>query len=159
MLFNYGLFKLYIKCQKTNFRNELICKGSSSLEEIEISTTDLYKNKKGVEWHENNKEIIINETFFEVIKVISKKDITVLQVVKDEKENKLFASYFNNKLINKDFLVQLIKIMCGLHLVNTCNYDFKFFENFKCLLNHVNHFNLGIELHLRLIKPPQSFSL
>lgn len=157
MLFNFGLFKFYIKCQKTDFRQELISVHSGSMEELEMNTSDLYKNKKGVEWHENNKEITVNEVFFEVIKVVSKKNTTVLHVIKDEKENNLFASYFNNKLINNDFLIQLVKIMCGLHLVNTCNYEFKFFENYKGLLVNVNNLNLGIELHLRLIKPPQSF--
>ncbi|MBI2723167.1 MAG: hypothetical protein HYX39_13420 [Bacteroidetes bacterium] len=158
MLFNYGFFKVYVECQKTNFRQELISIGSKNMEEIEINTADLYKNKKGVEWHENNKEIAINEVFFEVIKVVSQNNKTILYVIKDEKENNLFASYFNSKQLQNNFLVQLVKIMCGLHLINTCNFEFKWFKKNNGLLNNVGYLNFGIDFNLQLLKPPQTFS-
>lgn len=116
--FNYLGFKTYLKSQKKIFRQQLITASSHLVEQKKVSKDCLFKNANGIEWHENNKEISINGTFYEVLKVEEVNDSAIIYVIKDEKENALFAGYFEKQNKNNDFIISMIKILFGLNHYN-----------------------------------------
>ncbi len=107
-------FIAFVKTQKKEFRKELIT-AAKSFDKKEISKQDLYKNVNGVEWHENNKEISFNGQFYEVVRVDENQSSVIVYIIKDDKENNLFAGYFSKQKKSNDFLANMVKLLFCLH--------------------------------------------
>ncbi|MGZ4042982.1 MAG: hypothetical protein ACXVO9_07260 [Bacteroidia bacterium] len=114
VIFNYLFFTGFIKIQKQDLR--ALSFKDLKIETIKISANDLYKSKNGVEWHENNSELSVDGNYFEVVEVTSIGADIIIKVVKDEKENKLFGSFFTSQKKNSDILFNLVKLFFNLNL-------------------------------------------
>lgn len=54
----------------------------------------LYMDQKGLEWKEENKELVIDGVYHEVLKTVPGKTWAVLYLIADHAENALFSRYF-----------------------------------------------------------------
>lgn len=70
---------------------------------LKISKDDIFENKNGLEWKENNKELVIGGLYHEVVSIQSFKNYSLVYVKIDDKENKLRKDFFDcNNEINED---------------------------------------------------------
>jgi hypothetical protein len=154
--FRFLFFISYIKVQKCDFRKQLISENSTKVVEVKFSNDDVFINKNGFEWKEQNKELVINGEYHEVVSIKKFKDHTVVSIISDKAENSLFKKFFSaNKGIHKDFS-DLIKLLLNLtysgdnaaiqirsvskEIFNTYRFNFHFSDS---------------EFLLKQIKPPQ----
>lgn len=147
----------FVKTQKKEFRKELIA-ASTSYEKKEILKQDLYKNVNGLEWHEHNKEVSINGQFYEVVKIEENKSSAIIYIIKDDKENKLFAGYFAKQKKSNDFMVNMIKLLFSLHYSEDFTNAYSFL---KADVEKYRSFNMAeffSQYNQKIIKPP-SFNL
>jgi hypothetical protein len=158
MVFNYSFFRAYIKSHKSGFRKELLASSSASVEKLTISSKDLYLDKNGIEWHENNKEISVLGKFYEVIKVDKGTGSTTLYLIKDDKENELFTSFFSKKIKGNDFLFYLVKLVFGIHLNAVFQYDFPKRTDVTIDSPRFAKIFSDSKFHTERIKPPRFFS-
>lgn len=93
----FMLFSTYVKSQKHDFRKQAIAQNLSELIKLDIKAGDLYKNKNGFEWEKNNKELVINGVYHEVLSVSVKNGRAVVTIIPDKAENELFARYFGEQ--------------------------------------------------------------
>jgi len=114
---------LFTDVKKSEFRHDLLKQNLSCFEKKEILKSDLYKDKNGIVWHENNKEIDLNGEFFEVVKIEEHGTSVTLCILKDKKENDLFASYYLSKPDNKEPFLQVVKLFLNLQYLKTENYN------------------------------------
>ncbi|MCE3229143.1 MAG: hypothetical protein K0S32_3694 [Bacteroidetes bacterium] len=159
MVFNYSFFRAYIKFNKAGFRKELLVSSAASVEKLSMAFTDLYQDKNGIEWHENNKEISILGKFYEVIRVEKGTVNATIFIIKDDKENELFSSFFSKKIKNNYFIFHLAKLVFGMHLNSGFVYDFTLNNDIKRDTPQFIKSFYDSEFHSEIIKPPRFFSL
>lgn len=88
--------------------------GSPCVQAKSVDKRNLYTNSKGLEWCDDNKELLINGEFFEVIGIHEQGELATIYLLKDTQENELFSSYFSKQKKNNDLLVNIIKLLSGL---------------------------------------------
>ncbi len=93
----FVLFTSYVKSQKQAFRKQAIAQNLSELIQIETEAIELYKNKRGFEWEKNNKELVINGVYHEVLSVLIHGNKALITIIPDKAENALFEHYFHEQ--------------------------------------------------------------
>ncbi|MBA3665258.1 MAG: hypothetical protein H0W61_13755 [Bacteroidetes bacterium] len=142
VVFNYVFFITYIGSKKSDLRKDLIQSKEKNIEKKEISIARLYKNTGVVQWYENNKELSVNGEYYEVLQVKVVGNRAVIYMIKDDTENKLFASFFKNKEKTNQLLFHVLKLFYGLQ-VN---------ESFDPVINN----NLAFKVIKPLEQPEQA---
>jgi hypothetical protein len=103
------LFTSYVKSQKQEFRKQAIAQNLSDLIQIETESKELYKNKRGFEWEKNNKELVINGVYHEVLNVVIRNGKALITIIPDKAENALFERYFHeHKHTQQDHTIALL---------------------------------------------------
>jgi len=85
-----------IKLQKSEFRETILLRENKNIKQLIVSEQDLHKDTKGIEWKENNKEVVINNKYHEVLSVTRQGNKCIVNVIEDELENSLFLNFFDN---------------------------------------------------------------
>jgi hypothetical protein len=157
--FKFVLFQSYVHSQKSEFRKITIENGSDKLQHLTFSDKTIYKNINGFEWKHQNKELVINGQFHEVLAVIKKQNGYEVIVIADSAENELFKHFFSTES-KKDNSI-------ALHLIQFL--QLSFFENTSVQIpkNFVSDLayapfkvnGLSQEHLHKLIKPPSTFIL
>jgi len=127
----FVVFNSYVRSQKQEFRKKTIEQNIKDLIQLHIKTKDLYKSKVGFEWEKNNKELVINGLYHEVLGVRISADIATIIVVPDAAENELFASYFcEQKNTQQDHPMMLLFhfLFIESHQYNKLNVTIDFFK-------------------------------
>lgn len=96
------IFTFYIQSQKWEFRQAVLNSDTKALVCIAMSNEDLYKNTKGIEWKEKNKELVLAGKYHEVVRIERGKSSTTIYLLPDTAENELYAKYFETQNSNKD---------------------------------------------------------
>ncbi len=96
----YQIFRSFTKSQKASFRQELLLQNKKEIIFIELATQDLFKDKDGLEWKDENKELTINGQYHEVLKLVKKGASTLVYLIADKKESELYANYFQTQNSN-----------------------------------------------------------
>jgi hypothetical protein len=105
--------------QKTEFRRQLILTHISEVKVVRILEVELFVNKNGFEWQKNNKELVINGVFHEVIGVSKHNGLASVSIIADKAENELIQKYFSlNKSIHHEG-PDLVKQLLNLNYLNT----------------------------------------
>ena len=113
--FRFLFFISYIKVQKHNFRDQLIKESKNEVFEVQLAENDLFMDKPGFDWKENNKELVIDGVYHEVIAIKKSNGKAIVFLIEDKAENTLFKNFFcANKGIHKDF-ADLIKLLLNLN--------------------------------------------
>lgn len=158
VIFNYLIFTAFICFKKSDFRNELLKSNITfkEIKQISVQEEDLFKNKNGIEWKEQNKEILLNGNFYEIIKIESNSNKKIITIVEDNKENELFASFFSHHSNNHIFFYNLLKISFGLDELH--NFDYNFNQTVSRIFTSSIYIDKFIQSDFleSLIKPPQS---
>ncbi len=117
--FRFIFFISFVQSQKTNFREDVLHKNQNLVSEIKFLNTDAFVNKNGYEWHENNKELVVNGFYYEVISVIKLKNSVLVKVIADKNENDLFKNFYSLNNNTKQGCIHLVKML--LSFVYVCN--------------------------------------
>lgn len=154
LTFHFLLFSSYISSQKSTFREQTL-NGKHNIVEIKFSYDDIFKNKNGFEWKENNKEVIINGLYHEVVSVENFKDHIIVCVMEDSEENERFEKFFcSNNGFYKN-CGELIKLLLGFTYLENIE-DFTFVTQiFKKEVKLENFQFIDFKYFLEQIKPPR----
>lgn len=155
VIFNYLFFIGYINSKKTDFRKELLQSNISIFEKKEILKADLYKNKNGIVWHENNKEISVNGCFYEVLRIEQKADVSVLYIINDKKENDLFTSYNSVNNTNKAPTLNFVKLFLSLHYLKTENLNLEVDPGKTEKIGICTVYQFHSDFTFKKVKPPR----
>lgn len=96
------VFTSYIKSQKSDFRKTVLNANTKAIVTLEIPIAELYKNTKGLEWKEKNRELVIHGKYHDVVRIEKGKRSATIYLLPDTKENELYANYFETQNSNKD---------------------------------------------------------
>jgi len=155
VVFNYSFFRAYIKLKKSDFRKEIAVSFSSKLEKVEMDKCDLYRDKNAVEWVDENKEVVINGKFYEVISIVVSGNKAVISITKDEQENRMFSSFFSHQSENNVLLFNILKLIQGATINSVLSYNF---IQGNEVANPQPIYKKGFITHqyfFKLIKPPR----
>ncbi len=108
-------FISFVKHQKVEFRKQLIEQNSIEIKKLELNHEALYKDGNGLEWKENNKELVINGVYHEVISVIKTNGNFLLLLLEDKEENTLFKNFFHLNKQAKNSLLEISNLLLALN--------------------------------------------
>jgi hypothetical protein len=152
--FRFVFFISYIELNKSDFKEQLKL-SQKQLTELEFSARDLYIDKAGIEWKENNNEVVINGVFYEIIQIKKTDQKIIVSVIADKKENELFQNYFAFNKNAQSGSLNIIKLLLTLNYVS---------PSFEILLSNppatANRAPAGIpftenDYHNKSVKPPE----
>jgi hypothetical protein len=153
--FRFIFFISYIKVQKHNFRDQLIKESKSEVFEVQLAEGDLFIDKPGFDWKENNKELVIEGVYHEVIAVKKINGKAFVSLIEDKAENTLFKNFFcANKGIHKDF-ADLIKLLLNLTYLENNNSLGLIKVEVSAQLNVADLLFEDFKFYLKQIKPPR----
>lgn len=127
----FMVFNTYVRSQKQEFRKKTIEQNSKDLIQLQVKSEDLYKSKAGFEWEKNNKELVINGLYHEVLGVRINGNTATVIILPDVAENELFASYFcEQKNTQQDHPMMLLFhfLFIESHQQNKLNVTIDFFK-------------------------------
>lgn len=152
-------FISYIQFQKSNLRAQLLTDKSAEILRLTFAENDVYEDQKGFEWKENNKELVINGKYFEVLKTEKVNGKIIVSVLADKAEDELINAFFDSKKNSDTDFVNLLKDFLNLTYLKDhtssklLNLFFPVMDFFVFKSSSLQHF------YCELIKPPINISL
>jgi len=151
----YVFFTSYVHSQKSEFRQNLLIQKNEATYSMVFLEEELYRNTKGVEWKEDNKEIVVNGVYHEVLSVVRQNNTYVVTLIPDKAENKLFKSFFNTKQQDESNTLNFLSSFIALTFLNEEALKLKLITT----VNERQYFDnqsspLFVFMHKK-IKPPQ----
>lgn len=149
------LFQSFLHSKKVEFRQATLLHPDKVFKKLVIPTDDLYKDLNGIEWKDNNKEVVYNGDFYEVLKIERNREVAELYLIEDKQENSLFATFMKDSQRQDDatkcihFFMALNFLTSNKICINT-NYPSKVFHFFNY------HFQSGVMVYSEIIKPPMA---
>ena len=157
--FRFLFFVSYIHLQKSNFRQQIVNSNYKELVKLNFQEKDLFIDKNGFEWKEKNKELLLNGSYYEVIKIEKLKDHVEVSVIADKAENLLFETYFKLNKNLHDSNTNLINLLLNLTYLNT-PFQIDLRHYFQKIIEPVTFVHFTEQNYvLKSIKPPQNFFL
>lgn len=150
------LFISYAESQKTVFRAELLQNQLLKTKTLRISPEDLFVNKNGMIWKENNRELLLDGIYHEVVALKHLDNVVLVCLAEDEEENRLFEKFFRLNTNKSPFLVELFKLLSAINFTHQASPSICLFsspaipydqEQVLTLKNHSTE----------LIRPPKNF--
>jgi hypothetical protein len=121
---SHFIFVRYAKLQKRHFRSEMLKRGGKDVFAYTLEESALYKDRGGIEWEEEGKELVINGKYHEIIQITCKNGMASLFLIRDDLENKLFADHFNLNNSNPTSLPGTLLHIMGLLFVHGLHDEF-----------------------------------
>lgn len=150
------IFISYAESQKTVFRAELLQKQLLQTKTLRVSPENLFLNKNGMTWKENNRELLLNGVYHEVVALKRLKNVVLVYLVEDEEENRLFEKFFALNKKKSPFLVELFKLLSAINFTHQDSAFICLFSS-PALPYQVEEF-LNLKNHsTELIRPPKNF--
>lgn len=151
--FRYVIFTTVINSQKTEFRQNLLKQKQKNTHSIKILNSQLYKNQQGFEWKEGGLELLINGKYFEVVSISKQGDGYIVNLEEDEKENKVFKTYFNLEETNEKLPADVLSdLELDFFLPSS---QFEIFLNKRLITHCTKYLYADIpSVYFRIIKPP-----
>lgn len=149
----FAVFSAAIKIQKRQFRQTVLAYQKDELKQMRFDADDLYKNSKGIEWKENNKEVVLNGNYYEVVSIEKKENVFLVNMIEDTKENELFKNFFE-QTDHKGQLADCILFLLGMNFVPAKVITLK--QTDSVSIKHQTNFTLksGVFVNTRTEKPP-----
>ncbi|MDI1354737.1 MAG: hypothetical protein PSX36_07455 [bacterium] len=114
IVFRFVFFMSFVHFEKSEFRRKLLETKSKQVIELRFDNRDLFLDKNSFEWKKDNKELVINGQYHEVIRITKLKGIALVYVIADKAENELFKKYYGlNKTVHGNF-TEIIKLLLNL---------------------------------------------
>ncbi|PBQ34738.1 hypothetical protein CNR22_24165 [Sphingobacteriaceae bacterium] len=148
------VFMGFLESQKPAFRNYIILNQLSKTVSIKLASEDLFKDKNGLYWQDDNKELVKSGSYFEIVCIKLIKDSAVVFILEDANETRLFQKFFCLTTTNTSLLVEFIKLLSNLSFLSFEDISLKhFFSLIKKQNTHI--FFKPQQFHAELIKPPK----
>ncbi|MDX2173255.1 MAG: hypothetical protein SFY56_09055 [Bacteroidota bacterium] len=148
-IFSLGAFLFYY-CYLSSYKKDFksfIKKDRSKLytTKIIINPSQLYSSSKTIIWEDNNKEIILNGTLYDIVAISSNKGKVEITLLSDEKEQEIkkqFASLYKENDLNSptNNLAKILKQFLGLKFLSNNYFDLNSNQN-TIICSHIpfNH--------------------
>lgn len=81
---------------KQKFRAEVLNVPDMPVNKVTIHRNMLYRSTAGMEWVDENKELVVNGIFNEVVRVVITGDSAVVHLVEDRQESRLYSQFLHN---------------------------------------------------------------
>ncbi len=147
------VFNSYVKTQKHEFRKKALEENISELKIISCHTNQLFRSKPGLEWKKNNKELVIDGVYHEVLRTETKGNVSYIYVIPDKEESNLFNTYFTSDK-NKSTNASICSLLLNVFMMFESNrFCFALFTN----LVHYRHLDTHKLPDFKgndLLKPP-----
>jgi hypothetical protein len=149
----FAVLRSVVKVQKKQFRQTALMQQKNELKQLAFLPEDLYKDAKGLEWKENNKEIVLDGKYHEVISIEKKNGSYIVSIIEDRKENELFRNFFE-KTDKNGHLADCILLVVGMNFTASPQFEFK--QQPIVFIEHQTRYTLksGIEISARTERPP-----
>ncbi len=113
----YLLFNQLVQIRKEVFRHNTLLAPKEEIKQLRISASKLYQNNGNLQWADNNKELIIGNTFYEILSITKTGDAFLVCMIEDEEENSTYTHFFdlvksNQKLA--DYLLLVLNVHYNL---------------------------------------------
>lgn len=113
----YLLFNQLVQSRKEVFRHNTLLAPKDEIKQLRISASKLYQNIGNLQWADNNKELIIGNTFYEILSITKTGDGFLVCMIEDEEENNTYTHFFdlvksNQKLA--DYLLLVLNVHYNL---------------------------------------------
>ncbi len=149
----FSMLQFTIKLHKKSFRYSTLIHNKKQLKVISIPSQSIFADSDGIEWKENNKEIVINGKYHEVVEIKKNQNSFQVFVIEDDEENLMFYKYFISEKLNKQ-LVNCFLLIYSLNAIEN-NLILILKNHFKDIQTSFNYiFKFGFEFENLLIKPP-----
>ncbi|MGE0567996.1 MAG: hypothetical protein AB7O73_08600 [Bacteroidia bacterium] len=99
----YSLFTSYLHFKKIEFR-QLTISNNTSKKTLTIPLENLFVNESGFEWENNNKELVIDGIYHEVLSITKFDNKAHITIIEDKAENELFHRFFASSQTAKSSL-------------------------------------------------------
>ena len=91
---SYLIFNQVLQFQKEEFRVTSLRLADRNTKQIRIPSSSLYQNDGNLQWAEDNRELIIQNVYYEVISVTLTGDTCIINAIEDEEENRSYTDFF-----------------------------------------------------------------
>ena len=92
----FMIFSSYLKTQKANFRVQVLADPKASVIILTIPDSSLYRDTGKIEWKDDNKELVMDGIYHEVVRVEKSGTNIVVYLVEDREESRLYAEFLDN---------------------------------------------------------------
>lgn len=89
----FAFFQLHLRSLKADFRHRVLSQSSLPILKLSLKKNDLYVDSGPLQWKDNNKEVVLNGVFHEVVKVILHGDSVTVYLIEDKYESDLYRRY------------------------------------------------------------------
>jgi hypothetical protein len=111
------LFKQYLSFQKSKFKTELFKSNNPEVFTIQMKVLNLFKDFDGIEWKDDNKEIVYQGLYHEVLHIEIHNGFANISVIEDKFETKLISSFYST-LSKEDSLYRVLSELLQLTFVD-----------------------------------------
>lgn len=147
-----------VKSQKKEFRQQVLKQEHKTIKQIYVSAQDLYKDVKGLEWKEHNKEVVIANIYHEVLSVKKEGDHYVVNILEDKAENELFRNFFDHSNASKG-LTNYLQLVFALNFTIPVAQEFKIQEEEQVHHLGQSKYEHTCDFYSKDIKPPRQRTL
>jgi hypothetical protein len=114
----FVIFETYIQSHKQRFRNDALQQNENGIKTLVMPLHQLYADIAGMEWKEQNRELIVNGSYHEVLRVDIRENDALVYIVEDAQENQLFAKFFRENVDQKNNLNLFTSFLFGLNFTS-----------------------------------------
>jgi hypothetical protein len=148
---SYLVFQLKQQSNKWQFKTKAFTE--SHIKQIVVLKTDLYKNGNGFEWKDDNEELVIQNTFYEVANVFEHGSYAIISLIEDSSETSFFADVI--KALNESPIHTYLQLLLSLDF--NLPTPIKDFDLTETILNYsteqIHNFTDGFSC--LIIQPPK----
>lgn len=154
----FQIFRSINRSQKATFRQELLLQNKNEIVFIEVLTLDLFNDRTGLEWKDENKELTLNGQYYEVLKLVKKGNSTLVYLIPDKKESELYKRYFANHQSEGKTRTCLLHFTLGLlYIPNPVSSSIQAPVEYQRVYFQDTNFELSY-FQVKIIKPPRVFT-
>jgi len=111
--FNYLAFYFWMQYQKPGSRLGALQSGNS-VEMLSVPNSELFRNSESMTWKDANKEVVMDGTYYEVLKISRGAYDTKVFVIADDKETRRHSGFFTMQKKLGNELSNIFKLFSGL---------------------------------------------
>ncbi len=114
----FVIFETYISTHKQRFRIEALQRNEKAVKTLAVPLHELYKDFGGIEWKDQNRELVVNGKYHEVLHVEKRGQDALVFIIEDTEEDLLFAEFFSENDDQKNNFNLLTAFLFGLNFTS-----------------------------------------
>lgn len=154
VVFHFVFFMAFMSLNKGTARNKALSLVNKNLSVVRLKKADLFINKNGIEWKDENKEMKILGYYFEVVSIKVTGDLAIAYLVADTRETGLAHSYFKLTRKHNKGLYETTGFLLSLEYLNNLPLNCQQQPASPIKTHFTYTMNTGFDFKQLNIKPP-----